>query len=152
MLTPLVSISVAGPGWYHRRDLFRLRLVVKSPAREPRATHARTLPLRLPQTRSTTFNARVASYDCPMSGRTFQCGTTSEVSSKTALTMSFAGVCFPPQIEAFLPEGNTPVARLNCSSGTPQVASGAQHDGTLVAYFCRYLTRIEGGSDRVARW
>jgi hypothetical protein len=63
---------------------------------------------------------QTASYECPMNYRTFIRSNVGKV-AEHCLTLSFASVFFPPQIEAFLPEGNTPGARLNRSSDTSQL-------------------------------
>jgi len=153
MLTPLVSVSLAGRVWYCRPGLSRrLRLVHKSPPASPGATHARTLLLRyLAQTTPTTFTPLMASYDCPMKYRAFSWSNVVKAADN-CLTLNFASVCFPPKIEGFLPEGNTLFTQVNRSSDTlPFAISDPETTACLLPYFLH--TGLELGDLRgVARW
>ena len=134
MLTPLVSVSVVeGFGYSHLRA-FRLRMVEQSPPSRPRATHARTLPLRyLTQSNTTTFKPRIASYECPMRYRTFSRSNVGRA-AENCLTLNFASVCFPRKIRAFLPEDSTMLMLLDRSSKTSLVRlKGAEDHGISLA-------------------
>lgn len=138
MLTQLVSVSVAGHVWSCR--LSRLRLVQQSPPASPGATHARTRPLRyLAQTTPTTYTPLIASYDCPMEYGAFSWSNVVKAVENCCLTLSFASVCFPPKMEAVLPEGNTLSIGPNGSSGTsPFTLVGPESTACLLPHFSVY--------------